>query len=102
MVLFWEESSSVPKIPCWVESSSVPKIHVTMLFQVLVALLNLSSASFFMQSNEMVRYHPFPPVSVSRNNIGRCPAINLNLVLSKESTPTKDVGTTVDKTMIPV
>jgi hypothetical protein len=26
----------------------------------------------------------------------------LNLVLSNESTPTKDVGTTVDKTLIPV
>jgi hypothetical protein len=29
-------------------------------------------------------------------------AINLNLVLSRELTPTKDVGTTVDKTTIPV
>ena len=43
-----------------------------------------------------------PPVSVSCNNIERFPAINLNLVLSKESTPTKDVGTTVNKTTIPV
>jgi hypothetical protein len=43
-----------------------------------------------------------PPVSVSGKNIERFPAINLNLVLSKESTPTKDVGTTVDKTTIPV
>jgi len=43
-----------------------------------------------------------PPVSVSGKDTGRCPAINLNLVLSKESTLAKDVGTTVDKTMIPV
>ena len=57
-----------------------------------------------MLSNQMkmARHHPFPPVSVSRNDIGRCPAINLNLVLSKESTPVKDVGTTDDKTTIPV
>ena len=54
------------------------------------------------QSNEMARSHPFPPVSVSHNDIGRCPAINMNLVLSKESTPAKDVGITVDKTTIPV
>jgi hypothetical protein len=45
---------------------------------------------------------PLPPVSVSRNDIGRCPTINLNLVFSKESTLAKDVGTTVDKTVIPV
>jgi hypothetical protein len=43
-----------------------------------------------------------PPVSVSHNNIGRCSAMNLNVVLSKESTRKKDFGTTVDKTMIPV
>ena len=48
------------------------------------------------QSNEKARCHPSPPFSVSRNDIGRCPVINLNLVLSKESTPVKDVG------MIPV
>jgi len=42
------------------------------------------------------------PVSVSPNDIGRCPTINLNLVLSKESTPVKDVDTKVDKTTIPV
>ena len=35
-------------------------------------------------------------------NIRRRPSINLNLILSKESTATKDVGTTVDKTTIPV
>jgi hypothetical protein len=28
--------------------------------------------------------------------------MNLNPILTKESTPTKDVGTTVDKTVIPV
>jgi hypothetical protein len=50
----------------------------------------------------MARCHPFPPVSVSCTNIGRCPAINLNIILSKESTPAKDVGNTVDKTPIPV
>jgi hypothetical protein len=45
---------------------------------------------------------PLPPDSRSGNDIGRCLAIKLNLVLSKESTPPKDVGTTVDKTTIPV
>jgi hypothetical protein len=45
---------------------------------------------------------PLPPDSLSGNDIGRCTAINLNLVLSKESTTTKDVGTTVEKTTIPV
>jgi hypothetical protein len=44
---------------------------------------------------------PPPPVSVSCDDIGRCLAINLNLILSKESTPAEDVGTTVNKTMIP-
>jgi len=52
------------------------------------------------QSNQMERPHPFPPVSVSRTNIGRCPAIYLNLVLLKESTPAKGVGITLDKTTI--
>ncbi len=52
------------------------------------------------QSNQTARRHS-PHLSVPRNNIPRCPAINLNLVLSKESTATKDVGTTVDKTTIP-
>ena len=42
------------------------------------------------------------PVSVTRKDSRRCPAINLILVLSKESTASKDVGTTVDKTTIPV
>jgi hypothetical protein len=45
---------------------------------------------------------PLLPVSVSHNNIEGFPAINLNRILSKESTPMKDVGTTVDKTTIPV
>jgi hypothetical protein len=36
------------------------------------------------------------------NDSRRCLAKNLNLVLSKESTAAKDVGTTVDKTTIPV
>ena len=54
------------------------------------------------QSNEMARHHPSPPVSVSRKVNEGPPAINLNLVLSKESTPAKDVGTTVDMTTIPV
>ena len=54
------------------------------------------------QSNKIARCHTFHPNSVSGTNIGRCPAINLNLVLSKESTPAKDVGTTNDKTTIPV
>jgi dihydroxyacetone kinase len=49
-----------------------------------------------------VRHHPSRPVSVLHNNIGRCPAMNLNLFLSKESKSAKDVGTTVDKTIIPV
>jgi hypothetical protein len=50
----------------------------------------------------MVRHHQSPPDSLSGNDIGRCTAINLNLVLSKESTPVKDVGIAVDKTTIPV
>jgi hypothetical protein len=50
----------------------------------------------------MTRCHPSLPDSFSGNNIGRCPAINLNLVLPKESIPMNDVGATVDKTMIPV
>ena len=41
-------------------------------------------------------------VQIRTDNSRRYPAINLNLVLSKESTATKDVGTTVDKTTIPV
>jgi len=45
---------------------------------------------------------PLPPDSVSHNNNTEQPAINLDLVLSKEPTPAKDVGTTVEKTMIPV
>jgi hypothetical protein len=45
---------------------------------------------------------PSHPDSLSGNDIGRCPTINLNLILSKESTPVKDVGTTVDKTTISV
>jgi hypothetical protein len=45
---------------------------------------------------------PLPPVSVSHNNNEGCPAINLNLVWSKESTPMMDAGTTVDKTTITV
>jgi hypothetical protein len=49
----------------------------------------------------MARHHPSLPDSLSGNDIGRCPAINLNLVLPKESIPVKDVGNTVDKTMIP-
>ena len=54
------------------------------------------------QTNQMPRCHSSPPVSVPRNDSQRCPAINLNLVLSKESTVAKDDGTTVDKTTIPV
>jgi hypothetical protein len=45
---------------------------------------------------------PLPPDSLSGNDIGRCRAMNLNLVLPKESTPVKDVGTTFDKTTITV
>jgi hypothetical protein len=43
-----------------------------------------------------------PPDSVSCNDYEGPQAKNLNLVLTKESTPMKDVGTTVDKTTIPV
>jgi hypothetical protein len=43
-----------------------------------------------------------PPNSASCNDNEGCPAINLNHVFSKESTPMKDVGTTVNKTTIPV
>jgi hypothetical protein len=50
----------------------------------------------------MVRCHLSSCVFVFCNDVGRCPAINLNLVLSKESTPVNDVYTTVDTTMIPV
>ena len=52
------------------------------------------------QSNQTARRHT-PHLSVPRNDIPRCPAINLNLVLSKESTARRDVSTTVDKTTIP-
>jgi hypothetical protein len=45
---------------------------------------------------------PSPPDSLFGNDIGRCLALNLNIVLSRESIPMKDVGTTVNKTMIPV
>jgi hypothetical protein len=45
---------------------------------------------------------PSPPDLLSGNKIWRCPLINQNLVLSKESTPVKDVGTTVNKTTIPI
>jgi hypothetical protein len=45
---------------------------------------------------------PLPHDSLSGNYIGRCTAIHLNLVSSKESTPENDVGITVDKTTIPV
>jgi len=47
---------------------------------------------------------PLPPVAVSCNDNEGHQAINLNLVLSKESTPAKDDddGTTVDKTAIPI
>jgi hypothetical protein len=45
---------------------------------------------------------PLPLDSLSGNYIGRCPSINLNLILSKESTPKNDVGITVNKTTIPV
>jgi hypothetical protein len=43
-----------------------------------------------------------PPDSVSHNNYEGSQAKNLNLVLSKESTATKDIGTMVDNTIIPV
>jgi len=60
----------------------------------------------FMLSNQIKWQDvPLPPlwhVSVPRNDSRRCPTINLNLVLSKESKAMKDVGTTVDKTTIPV
>ena len=56
-----------------------------------------------MMSNQINdKVSPLPPDSVSCNNYEGPQAINLNLVLSKESTPMKDVGTTVDKTTIPV
>jgi hypothetical protein len=42
------------------------------------------------------------PDSASHNNYEGPQAINLSLVLTKESTATKDVGTTVDKTTIPI
>jgi hypothetical protein len=45
---------------------------------------------------------PLPPDSVFHYENEGLLAINLNLILSKESTPAKDVGTTVDKTMLPV
>jgi hypothetical protein len=45
---------------------------------------------------------PLPPDSASRNNYEGPEAINLNLVLTKESTSMKDVGTTLYKAMVPV
>jgi hypothetical protein len=50
----------------------------------------------------MARCHPPIPDSVSHNNDEGHPEKKMNLVLSKESATTKDVGTTVDKTTIPV
>jgi hypothetical protein len=45
---------------------------------------------------------PLPLDSVSRYDYEDPQAINLNLILTKESTDTKDVGTTVDTTTIPI
>ncbi len=39
------------------------------------------------------------PDSVSHNDNEGCPAKKLNLILSKESPPMKDIGTTVDMAM---
>ena len=54
------------------------------------------------QSNQMARCHLSPPDSDSHNDYEGTQAKNLNLVLSKESIAAKDVGTTVNKTTIPV
>jgi hypothetical protein len=54
------------------------------------------------QSNQIARCHLSLPDSVSHSDYESPQAINMNLNWSKESTPMKDAGTTVDKTMIPV
>jgi hypothetical protein len=53
------------------------------------------------QSKSNGKTSTIPPVSVPCNDSQRCPVINLNLLLSKESAAANDVGTTVDKTMMP-
>jgi len=52
------------------------------------------------QSNQMARHHP-PPCVCSPQQYSKMPG-NQPVILSKESTATKDVGTTVNKTTIPV
>jgi hypothetical protein len=54
-----------------------------------------------MMNNQIKWRDSLPPDSVSCNNYEGPQIINLNLALTKESTPMKDVGTTVDKTTIP-
>jgi hypothetical protein len=51
------------------------------------------------ESTEWAIRPSFSPVSVARGDFQRCPVKNLNLILSKESTAMKDVGTTVNRTM---
>jgi len=53
------------------------------------------------ESNEMARLTS-PPDSVAHNDYEGPQAKILNLILTKQSTPMKDVCTTVDKTTIPV
>ena len=49
-----------------------------------------------------MKWQNSPPEYVSHNNYEGPQAKYMYLILSKESTPAKDVGTTVDKTTIPV
>jgi hypothetical protein len=50
----------------------------------------------------MARHHLSPLILFLTMIMKALKQKNLNLVLTKESTATKDVGTTVDKTTIPV
>ena len=52
------------------------------------------------QSNQIARHHPYTVILFPSNDYEGPQEKNLNRVLTKEATATKDVGTTVDKTMI--
>ena len=54
------------------------------------------------QSNQMERHQLSPLILFLTTIMKALKQKNMNLVLTKESTPTNDVSTTVDKTTIPV
>jgi hypothetical protein len=82
----------IPESHCSKESTAAKDVGTT---------VNRTMSQFNAeQSHEIVRCPP--PDSVSRSDYEGSQTKNLNLVLTKESNLTKDVGTTVDKTMITV